>query len=358
MSFDKVGLIYSLNDQVLEALCSALEKKCSGVAAAARELKSSGRLSSSLCNTLVKFDWTYNFLRHLTSQHAAQFYDDVFAAVSASHPGSIIDVVGSMTAKEDDTASVDTDYDIHRIYDATWTNFTDCVEEQHSGNGGRDLACRSDDDAVPNAVLTPRSGGPSSSKHRRLFRGRHRSAPVGPRHDSLRRTLKWTPKNSSAPDAEGDFQVQQLSEADDGAVWVCPCGFRNAASNLRCGGAGPLGCNRGRFLKVGGSVRQQRPPSPRGARESCRSRSPAKGAASVRHDTIINEAIEQLTTGGSRVHVHGIPGPAIRLALRSRPDLFIIEDRVNGRGHPAFNVRLTQIAKGVVDVQDHNSPRD
>ena len=71
-----------------------------------------------------------------------------------------------------------------------------------------------------------------------------------------------------------------------------------------------------------------------------RSRSPP--GSLTRQDTIVNEAIEQLSAGLTRVHIAGVQGSTIRKALRTRPDLFIIEDRVSARGKMAFNVRFTE----------------
>ena len=57
------------------------------------------------------------------------------------------------------------------------------------------------------------------------------------------------------------------------------------------------------------------------------------------------EAIEQLSAGLTRVHIAGVNGSTIRKALRTRPDLFNIEDRVSARGKMAFNVRFTEEAQ-------------
>ena len=52
----------------------------------------------------------------------------------------------------------------------------------------------------------------------------------------------------------------------------------------------------------------------------------------------------QIGSGLSRVNVEGVAGPRIRRALLTRPDLFIIDDKISARGNKAFNVRFTQEA--------------
>ena len=344
MSVDKVSIIYSLNDHVLEALCNTLEKKCSGVAAAARELKTAGRLSSSLCNTLVKFDWTYNFMRHLTSQHAAEFYNEVLAEVNAPR-STVVRVDGSMIAgKEDDAVSIDTVYpsSIGDIYDASWTDGPQPArdDEPHSS------AVPSPRHSSPShAILTPRVDhgvGSKSRRKKRIWR------PIGPSidtpapevHDSSQRSVPASSTRGIARPhhralvrrgvgAVGHFDVPSVL-ADNNQSWRCPCGFKNVGVNNRCGGHGPLGCNRSRRLLDSSCDRRQR------------SRSPHTSYDADIHERVITQAVDQLNQGLTRVHVSGIPGPVIRLILRSRPDLFDISDRISARGVRAYNVSLVK----------------
>ena len=270
MAVDKVGLIYSLNDQLLEQMCVSAGQRHAGVAAAARSLKSQSRITATMANTLVKFDFTYNFIRHLTSQHASDFLADVVTALEPQqYHHTVLHVDGSMmAAKEDDAVSVDTVYptDINEIYDASWTELGDhCGPDPYQSPRASSGHC---DGSQANAVLTPISDGQQSRKPRRYKRGRHSSAPpMAHRQSSSKHGPKWVPKSSSPHhDPEDDTVAKQLFEADDGSTWCCPCGFKNAATNQRCGGAGPLGCNRSRFLDGTVEGRRHRSRSPHSLR--------------------------------------------------------------------------------------------
>ena len=46
------------------------------------------------------------------------------------------------------------------------------------------------------------------------------------------------------------------------------------------------------------------------------------------------------------MHIAGFSGSSIRSALLTRPDVFVVEDRLNSHGARAFNVRLVD---GAVD---------
>ena len=110
MAVDKPALVYALHDNLLEFLCNSAGQRHTGVAAAARDLKQQKRVSSSLCSTLTKFDWSYNFLRHLTTQHVNQFYYEVThtvappqaTSVSGPLPSTVVDVSGGMYNIGDD----------------------------------------------------------------------------------------------------------------------------------------------------------------------------------------------------------------------------------------------------------------
>ena len=352
MAVDKVGIIYNLNDALLEHLCVASGQRHAGVAAAARSLKAANRITSSLTNTLVKYDFTYNFVRHLTSQHAVAFLDDVVRALEATHQRTtVLNVSGSMvTAKEDDAVSVDTVYpsDIHDIYNASWhdiASHSDGIRSPDVQQSPR-TSMAHDHIEQPNAILTPISEGPQFQKGQRSKRRRHLSAmcrelpcavpvhsspPVVHRHgsSSSRRGQRWVPK---------DVVSRNLFEATDGATWKCPCGFINSSSNQRCGGGGHLGCKRARFISAGNVDHTQH-----------RSRSPHVPHSSI--DDIIAEASHQVSAGLTRVHIDGTSGSTIRSTLLSRPDRFVVEDKTNARGGKAFNVRLVRCSPNIPSTQ-------
>ena len=71
----KCAILYQLRDDILEDL-STSGKTHEGVAQAAREACNSGRIRSERRNKLVKFDWAYNFVRHLTQAKADAFRRD------------------------------------------------------------------------------------------------------------------------------------------------------------------------------------------------------------------------------------------------------------------------------------------
>lgn len=86
MSMAKATLLYALRDDVLHLLCERCQKPHEGIAQAARDCKARGFIRSELCNKLIKFDYAYNMVRHLTSLHAAEFFRAVQDEISQSAP--------------------------------------------------------------------------------------------------------------------------------------------------------------------------------------------------------------------------------------------------------------------------------
>ena len=229
---DKVALIYTLHDNLLELLCGAAEQRHTGVAAAARDLKQQRRVTPSLCNTLVRFDWTYNFVRHLTTQHANQFFDEVHHTIaprgvhckdeypSSQQRSTVVDVMGSMSARrDDDEISNSTVYpsSINELYDTSWSDIG--ADANHSTPDATAQA----EASTRHAVLSPRAGQGGAAGSRRTGRARqatsarHRDARP---HSIQQRHRSRTPPAGDRCSRDESIIREAIKQLNDGRTRV------------------------------------------------------------------------------------------------------------------------------------------
>ena len=78
----RVLALYAMRDAALDQLC-AHAGACQGLAQAARTATKLGLIDATLANKLVKLDYSYNLVRHLTQSHADSFVSMLAALLPA-----------------------------------------------------------------------------------------------------------------------------------------------------------------------------------------------------------------------------------------------------------------------------------
>ena len=86
-------------------------------------------------------------------------------------------------------------------------------------------------------------------------------------HGKMIRVEAWSPRREKSRSPRNPVQSSSSShtwqELSHRKEWVCSCGFKNRAENIRCGGNGALGCHKPRItLKAKAAVRPPPPPPP------------------------------------------------------------------------------------------------
>ena len=81
-SVDKVMLLNSLRDDLLEYFSTVLQKPLEGLSQGARLAKQNGLLSSKSAAKLIDIDFAYNFVRHVTMVKRDMYIRDIIAEVA------------------------------------------------------------------------------------------------------------------------------------------------------------------------------------------------------------------------------------------------------------------------------------
>ena len=89
----KVVALYALRDTLLADLCATLASPSQGLAQAAREAKRQHTISGGAAAKLVKIDFAYNLVRHLTNERCSTYIQEIRQMVtqsrSAAAPGQV-----------------------------------------------------------------------------------------------------------------------------------------------------------------------------------------------------------------------------------------------------------------------------
>ena len=77
-------LIYDLHGQLLRTLAFEMKAHYQGIAQAARMCKRQGRISAAVANKLVKLDFAYHLIRHVTEVSTEVFLQGVLTELRSS----------------------------------------------------------------------------------------------------------------------------------------------------------------------------------------------------------------------------------------------------------------------------------